>query len=209
MKVLALNGSQNPKGVTRHAIQLVAEELKKEDIGLDIVHVGAKAVAGCLDCRKCRTNGHRCVHNDIVNKLIDMLPEYDGLILGCPVHYMGIPGPFKAVLDRLLYATEHLEDWGPKPAATIAVCRRAGAINTAQQLGNYLNCSNLITVNSQYWNVVFGWTPEEFLAQDKEGVQTMQVLGRNMAWLLKVIEASGNSIPAPVYEKRVRANFCR
>ncbi|WP_294446004.1 flavodoxin family protein [uncultured Mailhella sp.] len=209
MKVLALNGSQNPKGVTYHAIQLVADELSKENIGLDIVHVGVKPLAGCLDCRKCRTNGHHCIHNDIVNKIIDMLPDYDGLILGCPVHYMGIPGPFKAALDRLLYATEHLEGWGPKPATAIAVCRRAGAVNTAQQLGNYLNCANLLTVNSQYWNIVFGWKPEEFLEQDAEGVQTMKVLGRNMAWILKVIEASKGSIPAPVYEKRVRANFCR
>lgn len=209
MRVLALNGSQNARGVTFHALGVVGAELEKEGIGLEIVHVGAKAVAGCLDCRKCRTNGHRCVHNDIVNDLIGRLPAYDGLILGCPVHYMGIPGTFKAVLDRLLYATEHLEGWGPKPAATVAVCRRAGAVNTAQQLGNYLHCANLLTVNSQYWNVVFGWTPQEFLEQDAEGVQTMRVLGRNMAWILKVIEAAGTSVPAPVYDKRVRANFCR
>lgn len=209
MKVLALNGSQNSRGVTWHAINLVGEELAKENISLDVIHIGAKPVAGCVDCRKCRSNGHRCIHNDIVNEIIDRLPLYDGLILGCPVHYMGIPGTFKACLDRLLYATEHLEGWGPKPAAVIAVCRRAGAISTAQQLGNYLNCSNLITVNSQYWNIVFGWKPEEFLAQDAEGVQTMQVLGRNMAWLLKVIEAGRASVPAPVYAKRIRANFCR
>lgn len=209
MKVLALNGSSNAKGVTYSAIKLVGEELEKDKIGLDIVHVGAKAVPGCLDCRKCRTNGHRCIHNDIVNKIIDMLPEYDGLILGCAVHYMGIPGPFKAVLDRLLYATEHLEGWGPKPAATIAVCRRAGAINTDYQLGNYLNCSNLITVNSQYWNIGFGWKPEEFLKQDAEGVQTMHVLGRNFAWILKVLDATKDTIARPHYDKRVRANFCR
>lgn len=209
MKVLALNGSQNPKGVTYHAMMLVGEELAKENIELDIVHVGVKAAAGCTDCRKCRTNGHHCIHDDIVNKLIDMLPEYDGLILGCPVHYMGIPGPFKAVLDRLLYATEHLEGWGPKPAAAITVCRRAGAIDTSHQLQNYLNCANLLTVNSQYWNVCFGWKPNEFLEQDAEGVQTMKVLGKNMAWILKVIEASKGTIPVPTYEKRVCANFCR
>lgn len=207
MKALALNGSQNTKGVTWQALRLVGEELGKNGIGMDIVHIGARPVAGCLDCRKCRTNGHRCVHKDIVNTLIESLPDYDALILGCPVHYMGIPGTFKAVLDRLLYATEHLEGWGPKPAATIAVCRRAGAINAAQQLGNYLNCSNLLTVNSQYWNIVFGWKPEEFLAQDAEGAQTMRVLGGNLAWIMKVLEAS--RLPKPVYEKRVRANFCR
>ena len=209
MKVLALNGSQNKKGVTHTAINLVAQQLKMEGIGLDEVHVGSKPLAGCLDCRKCRTNGHHCVHKDIVNEIIDMLPQYDGLILGCPVHYMGIPGPFKACMDRLLYATEHLEGWGPKPATCISICRRAGAINVAQQLGNYLNCSNLITVNSQYWNICFGWKPEEFLEQDKEGVQTMEVLGRNMAWLMKIIEAGKDSYPVPVYGKRVRSNFCR
>lgn len=209
MRVLALNGSSHSRGVTFHALGLVGEELEKEGIGLEIVHVGAKPVAGCLDCRKCRDNGHHCVHNDIVNQLINMLADYDGIILGCPVHYMGIPGPFKSVLDRLLYATEHLEGWGPKPGATVAVCRRAGAVNAAQQLGNYLNCANLLTVNSQYWNIVFGWTPKEFFEQDAEGVQTMRVLGRNMAWILKVIEASRASVPVPVYAKRVRTNFCR
>lgn len=209
MKVLALNGSQNKKGVTYHAIGLVAEELAKAHIGCDIVHVGSKPLAGCMDCRKCRTNGHHCVHKDIVNDIIDILPEYDGLILGAPVHYMGIPGPFKACLDRLLYATEHLEGWGPKPATAIAICRRAGSVNTVHQLGNYINCSNLITVNSQYWNVCFGWKPEEFLEQDKEGVQTMHVLGRNFAWLMQVLAATKDTIPTPTYEKRVRANFCR
>lgn len=209
MKVLALNGSSNKKGVTYTALNLVGEELAKENIGMDIVHVGAKPVAGCLDCRKCRTNGHHCIHKDIVNDLIDMLPDYDGLLLGSPVHYMGMPGPFKSVMDRFLYATEHLEGWGPKPASAIAICRRAGAIDTAHQLGNYLNCSNLLTVNSQYWNIGFGWKPEEFLSQDAEGVQTMRVLGRNMAWILKVLDATKETIPAPVYEKRVRANFCR
>lgn len=208
MKVLALNGSQNPKGVTWHALQLVGNELAQHAIGLDIVHIGIKAYKGCCDCRACRKT-HHCAYNDIVNELIDKLPEYDGLLLGAPAHYMGIPGPMKAVLDRLFYATEHLEGWGPKPAAAIAVCRRAGAISTFQQLNNYLNCSNLLTVNSQYWNVVFGWKPEEMLEQDKEGVQTMQVLGQNMAWVLNALAAGKQQFPAPTYVKRVRSNFCR
>ena len=68
----------------------------------------------------------------------------------------------------------------------------------------------MITVNSQYPNVAYGWTPEEFLAQDLEGVQTMQVLGRNMAWLLKVIDATKDTLPHPVItDKRTRSNFCR
>lgn len=209
MKILAINGSYNKKGVTFTALGIVGKELEAQGIGMDILHVGAKAVASCIDCRKCRTNGHLCIHNDVVNEIIRMLPEYSGLIVGCPTEYMGIPGTLKAVLDRLLYATEHLEGWGPKPACAIAVCRRAGAIDALHQLENYFNCSNLITVNSQYWNIAFGWKPEEFMAQDKEGVQTMEVLGRNLAWLLKSLEYSKEAVPAPVYVKRVRSNFCR
>ncbi|MBD5416524.1 MAG: flavodoxin family protein [Desulfovibrio sp.] len=209
MKVLALNGSSNARGVTRKAIDLVGEELAKSSIGLDVLHIGAKPVAGCLDCRKCKTNGHHCIHNDIVNSIWEKLQGYDGLVLGCPAHYMGIPGPFKACMDRLLYSTDNLEGWGPKPACAIGVCRRGGAVGIVHQLGNYLNCSNLLAVNSQYWNVVFGWTPEEFLSQDIEGVATMRTLGRNMAWILQVIEAAGNQVPKPVYEKRPRTNFCR
>lgn len=209
MKVLAINGSYHKKGVTWTAINLVAGQLSAEGIETDIWHVGAKPVAGCIDCRKCRTNGHRCIHDDVVNELIDALPGYDGLIIGCPVEYMGMPGNLKSVLDRLLYATEHLEGWAPRPAAAIAVCRRAGAIDTLHQLENYFNCSNLITVNSQYWNIAFGWKPEEFLAQDKEGVQTMEVLGRNMAWMLKALNIAKDTLPTPKYEKRIRANFCR
>ena len=132
------------------------------------------------------------------------------LFWDAPCNYMGIPGTFKACLDRLLYATEHLEGWGPKPATAIAVCRRAGAVSAAQQLGNYLNCSNLITVNSQYWNIAFGWKPEEFLSQDAEGVSDHAGAG-DATWhgCSRSLKPDGPAFPAPVYEKRVRANFCR
>lgn len=209
MKVLALNGSSNAKGVTYAAMNIVGEELKKEGIDMEIVHVGAKGVQGCVNCKQCRKT-HHCVINDKVNEIIDRIDEFDGILLGCPAHYMDVPGPFKAFLDRLLYATEHLEGHTHKVCASIAVCRRAGAINTFQQLNNYLYCSNMIIVGSQYWNVGYGWTPEEFLAQDKEGVQTMEVLGRNMAWMLKVIDATKETLPHPVItDKRTRTNFCR
>lgn len=209
MKVLALNGSSNAKGVTYNAIRLAGGELEREGIELEIVHVGAKAYKGCLDCRRCRET-HRCVHNDIVNDIIDTIyGGCDGLILAAPAHYMGVPGPMKAVCDRLFYATEHLEGWNLKPACCIATCRRAGALNTFQHLNNYLHCSNLLTVNSQYWNLAFGWKPEEFLAQDAEGVQTLRVLGRSMAWALKTLEAGKMVVAEPGFDKRVRTNFCR
>lgn len=215
MKVLALNGSHNEKGVTYNALKLVGESLEKEGIGLDILHVGAKAYHGCDDCRVCRKimkDGSmylRCVHNDIVNEIIDKLPDYDGMILGTSVHLMGIPGPFKSVLDRLIYCTSHFVEWRFKPCASVAVCRRGGAINVFHQLNNYLVSSHMLVVGNQYWNIGFGWKPEEFLEQDQEGMQTMRMLGENMAWALKVVEATKNTIKPPVHGPRVRTPFCR
>lgn len=209
MKVLALNGSSNARGVTRHAIGLVEEELKKAGIGMEVVHIGAKPLAGCMDCRKCKTNGHHCIVNDIVPELWQKLQDFDGLILGAPAHYMGIPGPFKACLDRLMYSTDNLQGWGPKPAAVIGVCRRGGAVGVVHQLSNYLNCSNLIAVNSSYWNIAFGWKPDEFLSQDKEGIATMRTLGKNMAWTLKALAEDGLNLPKPEWEPRPRTCFCR
>jgi hypothetical protein len=57
--------------------------------------------------------------------------------------------------------------------------------------------------------MVHGNTPEE-VKQDLEGMQTMRTLGKNMAWLLKCIQAgkeAGISLP----EKEIRAvtNFIR
>jgi len=215
MKVLALNGSHNKHGVTYHALGIIGEALAQEGIGMEIIHAGG-SYATCDDCRTCRKVNkesgdmvERCRHDDIVNEVLDMLPQYDGLILGTCVHLMGIPGGFKAVLDRLSYCSNHYRTWRFKPTAAVAICRRAGAIPVFQQLHNYLLSSNMLVVGNQYWNIGFGWKPEEFLEQDKEGIQTMQMLGQNMAWTLKIIDATKDTIAPPQHGLRVRTSFCR
>ena len=63
-------------------------------------------------------------------------------------------------------------------------------------------------VSSTYWNHVHGVQPEE-VQEDKEGMMTMCNLGKNMAWLLKNIEAGRkNGVERPVNEK-LRTNFIR
>ena len=64
-------------------------------------------------------------------------------------------------------------------------------------------------VSSNYWNEVHGNTPEE-VVQDLEGMQTMRQLGRNMAWMLKCIEAGKTAgIAYPEQEAKVKTNFIR
>ncbi|MFA6941973.1 MAG: flavodoxin family protein, partial [Clostridiaceae bacterium] len=125
--------------------------------------------------------------------------------IGSPVHFSGIAGSMKSFLDRFFCAGSHLQY---KVGAAVISLRRSGGVDTFHQLNNYFNLANIIITPSQYWNVVHGTKPEEVM-QDMEGVQILQNLGRNMAWLMEVIDKGKKTIDLPETEKRVKTNFIR
>jgi multimeric flavodoxin WrbA len=205
MKVVAFNGSPHRDGVVYHGILAMQEELEKEGIETEILHVGAEKIRGCIDCHKCREQGlGRCVFDDDpVNAAREKLNAADGIILGSPVYYGGIAGTFKSFLDRLFFPGTKLRY---KAGAVVVSLRRSGGISTFHQLNNYLNLAQVIISPSVYWEVIHGNSPEE-LKEDREGLQIMRITGRNMAWLLKVIEAGKKETPLPEELKRERTNF--
>jgi multimeric flavodoxin WrbA len=209
MKVLLINGSPHAKGCTYTALKEVAGALEKEGIETEIFHVGVKPISGCIGCGYCKKSGlNRCVFDeDSVNTAIDKAAEADGFIFGSPVHYAAASGAVTSFLDRCFYAASSV--FAYKPGACVVSCRRGGATAAFDQLNKYFMISNMPVVSSKYWNMVHGNTPEE-VAQDLEGLQIMRTLGRNMAWLLKSIEAGKNAgIPMPAEEKRISTNFIR
>ncbi len=56
MKVVAFSGSPRKNGNTFNAIKMVAEELEKENIKVEIIQVGSKTIRGCVACYKCAQN---------------------------------------------------------------------------------------------------------------------------------------------------------
>ena len=208
MKVLLVNGSAHEHGCTDAALQEVAHALNREGVETEIWWMGNKPVNGCIACRACGRTGY-CAFGkeDGVNELIDRLDAADGVILGSPVHYAGPAGNFHSLLDRVFYAHH---TYAGKPGAAVLSCRRSGGTASFDVLNKYFTISGMPVVSSQYWNVVHGNTPQE-VRQDLEGMQIMRTLGRNMAWLLRCIEAgkaAGCSYPASS-EKREMTNFIR
>ena len=187
MKVLLINGSPKAKGCTYTALCEVAKELENENIETEIFHVGNKPIRGCMACGGCsRNNSGKCVFNDdTVNIALEKAKEVDAFVFGSPVHYAGASGQITSFLDRFFYAGDGFQY---KPGAAIVSCRRGGSTAAFEQLNKYFTISNMPIVSSQYWNMVHGNTPEE-VKQDLEGMQTMRTLGKNMAWLLKSIQA--------------------
>lgn len=210
MKVVAFNGSPKKEGNTFHGIQIVAEELKKEGIKVEVIHVGNKVIRGCLACNGCVKNqNERCVIDDEVNEWIQKMKEADGIILGSPVHYSAIGGTMKAFLDRAFYVTSVNNGMlRHKVGASVVAVRRAGGVPTFEQLNNYINYSEMLMPTSNYWNVINGTAPGE-VKDDTEGNQIMRVLGKNMAWLMKLVEFGKGKVKEPEMEEKIFMNFIR
>lgn len=208
MKVLLLNGSPNEKGCTYTALEEVAGELAKGGIESEFFQIGKKPVQGCTACYQCMRKGlgHCVFDNDVVNTVIGKIREADALVIGSPVYYAGLSGQLKSLLDRAFFAGG---GYANKPGAAVVSCRRGGASAAFDQINHYFTISSMHVVASQYWNQVHGWTPDD-VRKDLEGLQTMRTLAKNMAWLLKCIEAGKNAgIPKPVYEPMQPTNFIR
>ena len=206
MKVVLVNGSPNEKGCTYTALSEVAAELERQGVEAEIVHIGKEPIRGCLGCGGCRKAG-RCVFDNAVNALAGKLAEADGLVFGSPVFYAGISGQLKCFMDRLFYsqgaALAH------KPAAAVVSARRGGCATAFDDINRFFTINRMPVVASQYWNQVHGNTPEE-VRQDAEGLQIMRTLARNMAWLLRCMEAGRQAgVALPEREAPVRTNFIR
>jgi len=211
MKVIAINGSPKKEGNTYHALKMVGDELLAIGIEFEILHVGHKMIHGCTACGKCAENkDEKCsLGTDGLNQWIQIIKAADGIIIGSPVHYSGIGGTMKCFLDRLFYVSGANGNMlRHKVAAAVVAVRRTGGSSTLDGLYHYLTYAEMIVATANYWNVIHGRSAGE-VSQDGEGVQVMRVLGKNMAWLLKMKEATSVTIPSPIQEKKIITNFIR
>lgn len=208
MHALAFNGSPKENGNTFFALKMVCEELEKEEITTEIVHIGDKIIRGCLACGGCIKNlDEKCVIQDELNPFIQKMKSADGIIIGSPVYYASIAGTMKSFLDRAFFVCN--VNGGllrHKVGASVVAVRRSGEVATFDHLNHYFTISEMFVVGSNYWNVIHGRMPNE-APQDEEGVQTMRVLGKNMAYLIK--QLNFNSLNPPEREQKIYTNFVR
>ena len=170
----------------------------------DLIHVGNQDIRGCIACRKCREI-HKCVFNDIVNEIAPKLAEADAFVIGAPVYFSSPAGGAIAFMDRLFFSTLGV-DKTMKVGAAVVTCRRGGNTASFDVLNKYFTMTGMPVASSQYWNMVYGSTPEE-VRKDLEGLQTMRTLGRNMAFLMKSIALGKAQYGLPEKEKSIVTSF--
>ncbi len=206
MKVLMLNGSPKANGNTHYALSVVGKQLEEEGIEYEIFEIGGGPIRDCIGCHQCSENG--CVFtDDTVNEFIKKAKEADGFVFGSPVYYAHPSGRILSFLDRCFYSCSSAFKY--KPAASVTVARRGGTTASYDVLNKYFGISCMPIVGSTYWNNIHGSKPGE-AQYDEEGIQIMQNLAINMAWMLKCIEAGkekGIEIPVPI--RGAHTNFIR
>ena len=205
-----INGSPNENGCTKRALKEVEGTLLESGIEVVHFHIGTDAISGCLGCRACRELG-KCVIDDKVNEFLLLAEEADGFVFGSPVYYAGANGALTSFMDRVFYSDRCAKKnvFQNKPAAAVASARRAGTTPTLDQLNRYFHIASMPIVTSTYWNEVHGNLPSE-VEMDGEGLRTMRNLGRNMAWMLRLISLGNlNGIESPKLEYKPSTNFIR
>lgn len=210
MKVLLVNGSPNKHGCTYTALNEVAKQLEKEGIGSEIYHIGCEAIIPCRACRACAKLG-KCAIDDKVNDFVNKAEEFDGYIIGSPVHYGSASGVIVPFLDRAFFSAflSGRNFFRSRPGSVIVSARRAGTTATMNQLNKYFQIAEMPVISGRYWNMVHGAKPEEVL-KDKEGMQNMRILAKNMAYHLKCKEAGEKAgILPPEAESIEFTNFIR
>ena len=205
MKVLLINGSPNAKGNTALALGEMEAVFHAEGIETERIHVGNKAVRGCIGCRKCRQTG-KCVFEDIVNETAPKFAACDGIVVGSPVYYASANATLVAFLTRLFYSTSC--DKTMKVGAAVAAARRGGLTATYDELNKFFAISGRPIASGQYWNGIHGAAPGE-AEQDAEGKQQMRTLARNMSFLMKSIQLGKVRYGIPEREKPTFTNFVR
>lgn len=205
MKVLLINGSPNAKGNTYTALHEMEKTFQQEGVETEIIHVGNKAIRGCIGCRQCRQTG-KCVFDDIVNETAPKFAECDGIVLGSPVYYASANATLMAFVTRLFYSCP--VDKTMKVGASAVVARRGGLSATYDELNKFFGISGMPIAAGQYWNSLHGAAPGQ-AAEDAEGMQGMRTLARNMTFLMKSIALGKEQFGLPEKEPITFTNFIR
>lgn len=192
MKVIAFNGSPHREGNTALALNIVLQELDKEGIETEFIQLGGKTILGCLGCRRCAQlkNKHCIREDDELNSYIDKMLGADGIIIGSPVYTSNVTSEVKALIDRAGFVGKANDFmFRGKVGAPVVVATKAGATMAYSAINLMFGISQMITIGSIHWNLALGKMPGD-IQKDEEGIRTFQVLGQNMAWLLKMIKQS-------------------
>ncbi len=189
MKVIAFNGSARKDGNTAILIRRVFKELETAGIKTELIQLAGQKLCGCVACGQCAVNkNNKCVlTDDPLNDYIAKMDQADGIIIGSPTYFADCTAATKALIERAgMVSRANGNLLKRKAGAAVVAVRRGGAVHAFDSINHFFTIGEMIIVGANYWNTGIGRLIGE-VNNDQEGLETMSVLGKNMAWLLQKI----------------------
>ncbi len=212
MRVLLVNGSSHTHGTTMRALEEMIRIFAGQGVETEVIQLGGKPIADCLQCNQCQKTGRCVFREDGVNAFVEKAYQADGFVFATPTYFAHPSGRIFSFLDRAFYSNgtdEIYPAFAFKPGAAVAVARRGGTTAALDALNKYFSIAQMPIAGSTYWNNVHGLYAQE-AEQDEEGLQTMRNLARNMIWMMQCFaEGRKNGIPVPDTESSFVTNFVR
>ncbi len=188
MNVLGVSGSPREAGnselITNHALKA----LSQEGIETELISLAGKTILPCTACMSCQ-NEERCVLDDDLMPIYEKMKSADGIILTTPVYFGSATALIKGLMERTGYISRHNNGTlKGKVGGPLVVGRRGGLTFTFAQMNYWFHILEFYMVGASYWNIAFGRNKGE-VSQDQEGLDTAWSFGKNMAKLMKHINA--------------------
>jgi multimeric flavodoxin WrbA len=187
LDVLAISGSARRGGNTALLLGAALEPLESAGHACQFVELAGMTIGGCTACMRCtkELDGQCHGRSDDANSLVARIQQADALILGSPVYFADVTPEMKALIDRTGYVSRaNGNTLARKPGAAVVAVRRAGAMHAFDTLNHFFLIGEMLVVGSSYWNIGIGRAKGD-VADDEEGMATMQRLGENIAWVLE------------------------
>lgn len=133
MKIIGIVGSRRKKGNTFNMVNQVLESSKDKGAEVQLINLSDYKIKPCIGCEGCK-DSFKCVINDDFDKIISLIQEADGVVMGSPTYWYNVSGDMKIFIDRcyslVLFAetdrslwVSAFEDQG-KFGVPVAVCEQ-------------------------------------------------------------------------------------
>lgn len=161
MKVMLVNGSSHLHGTTMTALEEMIKVFHSEEVETEVVQLGGKPIADCLQCNVCQKTGKCVIKDDGVNEFVEKAKTADGFVFATPVYFAHPSGRIYDFLDRVFYSAGGYDAFKFKPGAAVAVARRGGTTAALDGINKYFGIAQMPVAGSTYWNMVHGLYGEE------------------------------------------------
>ncbi len=183
---LAISGSPRRNGNTETLLRRCLDRLAAQGIAGELISLVGKTIHGCAACGGCReSKDSTCPgqSGDDFAAIFEAMLRADIIIVGSPVYFGSATPELMALLDRAGYvAGSNGKLFSRKIGGPLAVARRAGHNFTYAQLLMWYMINDMVVPGSTYWNVALAREPGA-VAQDAEGLATIDRFADNLAWL--------------------------